>query len=55
MDTKKHSGFEAPTIGILVPDGTTWKKNPDGTMTPIYPKKKGEANEAEKKTPKKKK
>ena len=34
----KHSGFEAPTYGVIVPEGTKWIKNPDGTLTPIYPK-----------------
>lgn len=35
----KHSSFEYPTIGELLPDGTKLKKNRDGTITPIYPKK----------------
>ena len=48
--TPKHSGFEAPTIGHVLPDGTKFKKNPDGTLTPIYPKK-----QTDKKDPKKKK
>lgn len=47
--TPKHSGFEAPTIGRVLPDGTKWKKNPDGTISPVYPKQK------DKKEPKKKK
>ena len=38
-DKEKHSGFEAPVYGELVPEGTRYKKNPDGTVTPIYPKK----------------
>lgn len=38
-NTKKHSGFEAPTIGTVYPKGTTFKKNPDGTMSPVFPKK----------------
>lgn len=39
-EKKKHSGFEAPAIGTVVPEGTKWKRNPDGTMSPVYPKKK---------------
>ena len=50
MDSKKHSGFEAPAIGTRVPDGTTWKKNPDGTISPVYPKKKSGGKGTEKKT-----
>ena len=34
----KHSGIEAPTYGVIVHNGTQWRKNPDGTITPIYPK-----------------
>ena len=37
---RKHSGFEAPTIGRVIPDGVKRKKNPDGTVTLVYPKKK---------------
>lgn len=40
MDKKRNSGFDAPTIGKVVPKGTKWKKNPDGTVSPIYPKDK---------------
>lgn len=40
MTTKpKHSGFEAPLYGTLLPKGTKLKKNADGTVTPVYPKK----------------
>lgn len=34
---RRHCGFEAPVIGTLLPKGTKWKQNPDGTSTPIYP------------------
>lgn len=37
MKRPKHSGFEAPCIGEVVPEGTKWKKNPDGTISPIFP------------------
>lgn len=47
---KKHSGFEAPAIGTRVPDGTKWKKNPDGTISPVYPKKKPDGKSPKKKT-----
>ena len=52
-EQKKHSGFEAPVYGTVIPKGTRWKKNPDGTSTPIYPKKKDEKSEDKKKTAKK--
>lgn len=38
-DRNKHSAFEGPTIGQLYPKGTTFKKNPNGTVTPILPGK----------------
>ena len=44
MATKKnpkHSGFEAPAIGKVYPKGTKFKKNPDGTISPVGVKKKG--------------
>lgn len=34
-----HSGFEAPVVGELHPKGTTIKRNPDGTITLVPPKK----------------
>lgn len=37
---KKHSSFEAPVYGERLPKGTTLRRNPDGTVTPIKPKKK---------------
>ena len=47
MEAVKHSGFEAPAIGIPVPDGTTWRKNPDGTISPIYPENSKEQDDQE--------
>ena len=38
-DRPAHSGYEGKTIGEVVPVGTTWKKNANGTYTPVYPKK----------------
>lgn len=39
--TKRNSGFDAPCIGgTPYPKGTKFKKNPNGTVTPIIPKKK---------------
>ncbi len=37
---KKKSGFNAPAIGTVEPRGTTIKRNPDGTISYVYPKKK---------------
>lgn len=37
---RKGSGFDGPTIGKTLPKGTALKKNKDGTVTPVYPKKK---------------
>lgn len=54
MSTKRHSGFEAPAIGTLLPKGTTWKKNPDGTFTPIYPKNESAGKDKPKQPAKKK-
>lgn len=34
---RMHCGFEAPVIGTVLPKGTTWINNPDGTITPILP------------------
>lgn len=33
-----YSGFDAPVIGQMLPKGTTFKTNPDGTITPVLPK-----------------
>lgn len=43
MATQKrpaHSGFEAPTIGVVYPKGSTIKRMPDGTVKVIKPKAK---------------
>lgn len=41
MATKsKNSGFNAPTYGTMHPKGTRVRKNPDGTVSVIEPKKK---------------
>ena len=34
---RKYSGFDGPTIGTVLPRGTTIKHNPDGTITLIQP------------------
>ena len=39
MEAVKHSGFEAPAIGIPVPDGT---------ISPIYPENSKETDDQEK-------
>lgn len=36
---KKGTGFAAPAIGEIAPKGTTIKRNPDGTITLVPPKK----------------
>ena len=36
----KHSGFDAPIYGTVHPKGSKIKKNPDGTVDIIEPKKK---------------
>lgn len=36
----EHSGFDAPVKGKQYPQGTVWKKNKDGTISPVTPKKK---------------
>lgn len=36
---KKRSGFDAPVIGHVEPKGTKIKRNPDGTISYVYPKK----------------
>lgn len=38
----KKSGFDYPAIGTAFPKGTTFKKNKDGRLIPVYPKKKKE-------------
>ena len=37
---KNNSGFNVSTIGKIYPKGTKFKTNKDGTVTPVYPKKK---------------
>ena len=37
MDKKKHSGFDVPTYGKLLPEGTKIIRNPDGTISHVYP------------------
>ena len=37
LETPKHSGFEAPAIGIVMPKGTRFKKLPNGRITAILP------------------
>lgn len=37
---KQKSGFESPTYGTAHPKGSTVKKNSDGTITIVHPKKK---------------
>ncbi len=37
MSNKKGTGFSAPTIGTILPKGSTFKKNPDGTITIVPP------------------
>ena len=51
MDTKKGTGFAAPIIGTVYPEGTKFKKNANGKYTAILPKEKSK----EKKETKKKK
>lgn len=48
-EKKMHSGFEAPTIGEVMPKGTRIKKNPDGTISYVLPKKKTDKKPATKK------
>lgn len=38
--TQKRSGFEYPVKGKSLPKGTTLKRNSDGTVTVVQPKKK---------------
>lgn len=40
MTNTKRSGFDAPIYGTVLPKGTKFKKNPNGTITPIQPTKK---------------
>lgn len=37
---KGKSGFDAPVGLAVLPKGTTYRKNKDGTITPVFPKKK---------------
>lgn len=42
MATKtRKSGFDAPTIGTVMPEGTTFRRRSNGTMEAIVSKKKG--------------
>ena len=38
--TPKHSGFDAPVRGEIMPDGTQLKRRSDGTIYAVKPKKK---------------
>lgn len=38
--SQKGTGFAAPTIGKIWPKGSTIRKNPNGTVTVVPPKKK---------------
>lgn len=38
--TSRKNGFNAPCIGTVHPKGSKVKKNPDGTITIVEPKKK---------------
>lgn len=38
--TTKGSGFDAPVRGTQYPKGTTFKKDKDGYLIPVLPKKK---------------
>ena len=58
MDEKKRgSGFDAPVIGEIAPEGSVIRKNPDGTISILPPqkasckkgKKKGKEGKAERK------
>lgn len=37
---RKRSGFDGYDSGQSLPKGTKLRKNKDGTVTPVYPKKK---------------
>ena len=37
---KIRSGFDCPVYGEILPKGTTFKKNNDGTVTIVLPKEK---------------
>ena len=40
MANKKKSGLNVPTYGKAFPRGTKFKRNSDGTVRPVLPKKK---------------
>ena len=42
VNKKRKSGFDSPVGIAVLPTGTTYKKNKDGTITPVFPKKKKE-------------
>ena len=45
---QQNSGFNGQTIGEMFPKGTTFKRNANGTLTPVYPKS-GTKNQSKKK------
>lgn len=40
-NNSKGTGFKGETIGTVMPKGTKFKKNANGTITPIFPKNGG--------------
>ena len=38
--SNKKSGFDAPVIGEALPKGTTFKKDANGRIIPVYPNEK---------------
>ena len=40
MANPKHSGFEAPTVGVVHSKGSKIKRNKDGTISVVQPKSK---------------
>ena len=49
MKKGNGTGFAAPTIGVLHPKGSTIRKNADGTVSVIPPKKSGSSKKSGKK------
>ena len=37
--SQRQTAFSGPTIGVIHPKGSTVKKNEDGTVTIVHPKK----------------
>ena len=33
----RHSGFDAPTYGVVYPEGTTLVKGKNGAVNPVFP------------------